>query len=32
MREMDDNYLSKSDNIDMQRLYLKVNLHVFSTV
>ena len=32
MREMDDNYLNKSDNLDTQRLYLKVFLLVVSTV
>ena len=32
MREMDDNYLRKSDNTEMQRLYLKVTLRVVSTV
>ena len=29
---MDDDYFSKSDNIDTQRLYIKVNLRVVSTV
>ena len=32
MREMDDNNLIKSDNIDTQRAYLKVTLRVVSTV
>ena len=32
MREMDDNCLVKSDNIDTQRLHLKVNLRVVVTV
>ena len=32
MREMDDDYLIKSDNIDTPRLYLNVNLCVVSTV
>ena len=32
MREMDDNNHSKSDNVDTQRLYLKVTLRVVSTV
>ena len=32
IREMDDDYHSKSDNIDTQRLYLKDNLGVVSTV
>ena len=32
MLEMDDNYLVKSDNIDTQRVYLKVTLRVVSTV
>ena len=32
MREMDDTYHSKTDNIDTQRLYLKVNLRVVSAV
>ena len=32
MREMDDTYHSKTDNIDTQRLYLKVNLRVVLAV
>ena len=32
MREMDDNYLSESDNFDTQQLYVKANLRVVSTV
>ena len=32
MREMDDNYHIKSDNIDTHRLYTKVDLRVVSTV
>ena len=32
MREMDDNYHSKSDDFDTQRLYAKANLRVVSTV
>ena len=32
MREMDDNYHSKSDNIDTERLNLKVTQGVVSTV
>ena len=32
MREMDENYLSESDNIDMRRLYIKANLRVVSAV
>ena len=32
MLEMDDDYLSKSDNIDTQRLRLNVNLRDVSTV
>ena len=32
MLEMDNNYLIQSDNIDTQRLHIKVNLGVVSTV
>ena len=32
MREMDDNFHSKSDNFDTQRLSIKVTLRVVSTV
>ena len=32
MREMVEHYHSKSDNIDTQRLHIKVNLRVVSTV
>ena len=32
MRDMDNNYIGKSDNIDTQRLCLKVTLRVVSTV
>ena len=32
MHETDDNYHSESDNIDMERLYIKVALGVVSTV
>ena len=31
MLEMDDDYLSKSDNFDTQRLYIKISLRVIST-
>ena len=32
MHETDENYLSESDNIDTERLYINVNLGVVSTV
>ena len=32
MRDMDDNYLSKSDNFDTQRMYLKICLRVVSAI
>ena len=32
MREMDDNHISKLENIDTQRLYINANLRVVSTI